>query len=144
MLSLLYLSRSCLTEPNADRELDGILTAANARNLREGITGALVFTGRDFAQVLEGEESAVARVMGSILLDRRHDDVRIVSRETISARIFPNWGMTLIGHQPHIRDMIETVSTAPNDGVMQQAVSGLANWMKHSASARVVPAAAPA
>lgn len=137
VLSLLYISRSRLTGDDSDRQMSEILSAAIARNLRSGITGALVATGRSFAQVLEGEDSAVADVMGSILLDPRHDDVRIISREQVSQRSFPNWGMALIGHHLETTQLIDAIWTAPDDGKLQQAVAGLVRWMREGASARI-------
>jgi hypothetical protein len=137
VLSLLYISRSRLTGDPPDRQLSEILSAAISRNLGSGITGALVATGKDFAQVLEGEESDVVGVMGSILLDPRHDHVRIISRETISERSFPNWGMALVGHHPETMQLIETIWTAPDDNRLQHAVRGLVRWMREGASARI-------
>lgn len=137
MLSLLYISRSRLTGDDPDRQLSDILATAISRNLRSGITGALVSTGKDFAQVLEGDESDVVGVMGSILLDPRHDHVRIISRETVSERSFPNWGMALIGHHPETRQLIDTIWTAPDDNRLQDAVRGLVRWMREGATARM-------
>jgi hypothetical protein len=89
MLSLLYLSRSALESGHEERELQAILAVAVQRNLRSGITGALVKTDRDFAQVLEGPEATVAQVMGSILIDPRHEDVRILARQQMNSAASP-------------------------------------------------------
>lgn len=139
MLSLLYLSRSRLHAENRDRQMSEMLRAAISRNLDSGITGALVATGTDFAQVLEGEESAVANVMASIMLDRRHDHVRIVSRESVAERNFPNWGMALVGYEPETTSLIATIWSAPDDGSLQRAVQALVSWMRNGASARIMP-----
>jgi hypothetical protein len=139
VLSLLYISRSRLDGADLDRQVAEILAAAISRNLEAGITGALVFTGRDFAQVLEGSESAVAGIMGSILLDPRHDNVRIIARDSVERRSFPNWGMALVGYHPETQRLIETIWTAPNDDSLQHAVGGLVGWMRNGASA-LVPA----
>lgn len=144
MLSLLYLSRSRLAGDDLDRQLADILSAAISRNLASGITGALVSTGRDFAQVLEGDESAVASIMGSIMLDPRHDDVRIIARDVVAARSFPNWGMALIGYQPETTRLIDTIWTAPDDATLQGSICDLVGWMRNGASARIVSMASPA
>ncbi len=138
MLSLLYISRSRLPEgARGDRDLAEILDAAASRNLKNGITGALLHTGPEFAQVLEGPESAVVNIMGSILLDPRHDHVRIISRENVEQRSFPNWGMALVGHHPDIKATLDMIWTAPDDRTLQDAVRVLVDWMKSGASAQI-------
>ena len=53
----LYIS----TAPTLPREeVDAILAASARNNPERGITGLLLFNGRNFLQLLEGEESAVA------------------------------------------------------------------------------------
>jgi hypothetical protein len=137
MLSLLYLSRSALERGDQEREVQSILGVAVQRNLRNGITGALVQTERDFAQVLEGPEVAVAQVMGSILIDPRHFDVRILARQQIEERSFPNWGMAQIASSPELQRLIDAIKSARDDDELAVGISGLSEWMRRGASARV-------
>jgi hypothetical protein len=136
MLSLLYISRSNLTL-GVGPELEDLLARAMVRNLKNGITGALVHTGSDFAQVLEGPEGNVADVMSSILIDPRHSDVQIVRRDEVAARSFPNWGMALIGHLPETQAQIEVIRRAGDDAAFGSALDGLSDWMRAGASAAV-------
>jgi hypothetical protein len=137
MLSLLYVSRSRLQPLNADTGLRDILAAAALRNLRHGITGALVYTGSDFAQALEGPEEAVSHIMASILIDKRHDQVSIVRRDEAELRSFPNWGMALVGHVPDTQRQIEAIWASASERSLDDAVSGLVRWMREGASAQV-------
>jgi hypothetical protein len=137
MLSLLYVSRSCLPAGQEEAHLREILDVAARRNLSQGITGALVHTGSDFAQVLEGPEAAVAQVMASILIDPRHDRVSIIRRDEVATRSFPNWGMALIGHIPATQEQIACIWTAADEAAQEQATEGLVQWMRQGASAQV-------
>ncbi|HEX8444144.1 MAG TPA: BLUF domain-containing protein [Allosphingosinicella sp.] len=137
MLSLLYLSRCVLEPDDQERELRAILSVAVQRNLRSGITGALVHSGCDFAQILEGPEAAVAQVMGSILIDHRHEDVRILARQQIEQRSFPNWGMAQIAAGPELQRRIDAIRAARDDDELAVGISSLSDWTRSGASARV-------
>lgn len=139
MLSLLYTSRSCLSVHETSAQLQAILDLAVGRNQSQGITGALVFTGSDFAQILEGPEESVAGVMASILIDPRHDDVGIVRREAITRRSFPNWGMALIGHDLSTVAHIQAIRSAPDDEALAAAVDGVTRWMRLGAVEKRLP-----
>lgn len=136
MLSLLYISRSRLSGSKVHSELHEILDVAAKRNIASGITGALVHTGSDFAQVLEGPETAVAQVMASILIDGRHDRISIVRRDEVQARSFPNWGMALIGHIPQTQQQIDAIWQAADEASQDSVIDGLVGWMRQGASAR--------
>jgi hypothetical protein len=138
MLSLLYTSRSRLSEAEASDQLRAILDAAAQRNQAAGITGALVYTGNDFAQILEGPEESVAEVMASILIDPRHTDVAIVRREAIQRRSFPNWGMALIGFDQTTALQIGAIRSAPSDDALDEAVDAVIRWMREGAAAKQV------
>lgn len=130
MLSLLYISRSRLPGGTSATEVQAILDTASRRNRERGITGGLIFTGRDFAQVLEGPEDSVAAIMANILIDSRHEDVRIVRREGIDKRSFPNWGMALISHDPATAAHIERIRSARDDAELAEAIEGVMDWMQ--------------
>lgn len=136
MLSLLYISRAKIPAEDAVA-LKELLARATIRNLKNGITGGLVSTGSDFAQVLEGPEGRVAEVMASILIDPRHSEVQVVRRDTVTERSFPNWGMALIGHLPEAQEQIEAIRRAGNDEEFDAAVNGLADWMRNGTSAAI-------
>lgn len=134
MLSLLYISKSCLTPGEDARQLQAILDVAARRNRSLSITGALVFTGADFAQILEGPEDSVANVMASILIDQRHETVSIVRREEVARRSFPNWGMALIGHDPATAEHIQAIRRAPSADAHGGAVDAVTEWMRRGAT----------
>ncbi|MGG2377339.1 BLUF domain-containing protein, partial [Salmonella enterica] len=59
----------------------------------KGITGLLCFTRELFVQVLEGGRDEVCELYNTLVRDNRHEDVRLLVFEEISARHFPGWTM---------------------------------------------------
>jgi hypothetical protein len=92
----LYIS----TAPNLSRdEVESVLAASARNNPERGITGLLLYNGRNFLQLLEGEESALVALMVRIGNDPRHTGVSIIDRRAIDQRSCPGWAMkrVLIG-----------------------------------------------
>src|ERR1700730_2662969 len=82
---LIYRSREVIAQvaPDAEneaglqRELRASVSTARCRNKDDNLTGALLFTGGGFAQVLEGRREIVERTFERIAADRRHTDVTV-------------------------------------------------------------------
>lgn len=73
---LLYVSRlapACTWEVVKE-----IVAAARRNNPSFGVTGALLFDGERFCQLIEGDEPAVRRLMDNIARDPRHTDLRLL------------------------------------------------------------------
>jgi hypothetical protein len=86
----LYIS----TAPTLGREeVDAILDTSARNNPARGITGLLLFNGRNFLQLLEGEDSEIASLMDRINGDARHSGVSVLDRRAIEARTCPDWAM---------------------------------------------------
>lgn len=107
MYSLVYVSRSLLPAGRAAPGIDAIVEVATARNAAEGVTGALLYTGTRFAQLLEGEEAAVRRIMASIVRDRRHRDVVTIDEGPAAARRFAGWSLVYVGHSTFADGIVE-------------------------------------
>ncbi|MEM7473259.1 MAG: BLUF domain-containing protein [Pseudomonadota bacterium] len=73
-----------------------IIEQAEAANGRSEITGALVFDGDRFCQLLEGEKQHVKRTMERIRHDMRHSNIKIIGATQTIARRFPGWSMVQI------------------------------------------------
>ena len=70
-----------------------IVKVAIEMNSKHNITGALAFNGRNFVQVLEGEEADVRQLLRNIRSDERHSGFKILDEKQITARHFPDWSM---------------------------------------------------
>jgi hypothetical protein len=84
-----YVSRSLA----APRQVEELLELSRGLNARDGITGALLYSGGYFAQVLEGPVDMVRATMARIVLDGRHTAVRPLLDEPIAQRRFGAWTM---------------------------------------------------
>ena len=130
MFRLLYVSRNCLPNTQADDIFDGIAAVSHARNAREGITGALMFTGVSFAGVLEGERDAVLALMAAIAQDRGHRDVWIAQRDAVKMRQYDRWSVAYRGRSTYSQRLVESVRTASDDHMqLRGALNALSRFM---------------
>lgn len=91
LVRCLYASR-CL-KPLPASHLDQILVQSRRNNPRRGVTGLLCFTSDLFVQVIEGGRDEVSELFATIVLDERHQEVRILTYEEIAERKFGGWTM---------------------------------------------------
>lgn len=91
MIQISYLSRA--SAPFSAEQLLALLQQCHADNTRRGVTGMLFYGNGTFLQVIEGEDAVVDELVGRIARDPRHDDIRILSRKTITQREHPDWSM---------------------------------------------------
>jgi hypothetical protein len=91
LLSIAYVSVAA--KPMSDEDVAKILTRARANNGRGGITGALLYHGGRFIQILEGADDQVRALFESIASDPQHRSVQKVREKTIGERQFPEWTM---------------------------------------------------
>ncbi|MEM1195054.1 MAG: BLUF domain-containing protein [Pseudomonadota bacterium] len=86
----LYIS----TAPSLSRdEVDSILAASQRNNPARNVTGLLLYNGRNFLQLLEGEESELVSLMMRISHDPRHTGISMIDRKLVEERVCPNWAM---------------------------------------------------
>ena len=76
-----------------EAELKTILERSREKNARLSVTGMLLYSGGSFFQVLEGEDSVLAKLLTTISNDPRHQKVTKIIDEPISERDFAEWTM---------------------------------------------------
>ena len=91
LVQCLYASRA--VAPLQATILESIVGASREKNPARGITGLLCFSGDIFIQVLEGGRDEVCELFNTIVRDRRHDTVRLLTFEEIRQRKFGAWTM---------------------------------------------------
>jgi hypothetical protein len=74
-------------------EIDAILSACQRNNQERNVTGLLLYNGRNFLQLLEGEVEDLSWVMRKIEADPRHSGVLIIEDITVNERACPDWLM---------------------------------------------------
>lgn len=88
MKRLLHVSKSCIDEEDPSSRVSKIVADFQLKNTALGITGAILFTGRFFVHIIEGPQSSVEELMGSLGNDPRHGNVHIVDCTQITRRRF--------------------------------------------------------
>ena len=74
-------------------ELEQILGASRRNNVRDSITGVLMFNGAAFVQTVEGPPAEIDALIMRIATDPRHCQMEIRDEQMLSKRIFPDWVM---------------------------------------------------
>ena len=77
-----------------------ILGQSDRNNRRDGLTGVLMRHGGRFIQAIEGRRADVDRLMDRLRADPRHENVRLLSDQGVSDRLFREWPMTLVELTP--------------------------------------------
>jgi len=91
LIRLLYISRA--TGAITSTVTGSILESARVHNRVAGITGILCQGQGLYIQILEGERASVNRLYATLIKDKRHQDIELVSIEEIQTRKFPDWSM---------------------------------------------------
>ena len=97
LLQVIYISRSTFEsselvnkiEPNVSR----ILAKSRVNNRKNGLVGVLYFGDGVFFQCLEGDEDAVNTLLTKLEADKRHKDLKVISRKYIDQLSFGEWTM---------------------------------------------------
>ena len=100
--SVLYVSRASLPPEDTMLSVEALVGEARRRNQALHITGALIFTGHHFAQLVEGPAEQVDRLMASIMQDSRHRSVRQFDEQPADRRLFPEWSLAYSGPSTYV------------------------------------------
>lgn len=106
-----YVSRASAPFDNAI--VQSILQASRRNNARADVTGCLLFSGRCFAQVLEGEETVVKALTARIAGDARHGSIRILSQGARDGREYADWSMGFL-HDLNLEDDLDMLLMIPD------------------------------
>jgi hypothetical protein len=137
--TLLYISNSLIVPGDAEREVHRIVDTAVAYNPTVGLTGALLFTGVNFAQVLEGDSAALDQLIGKIIDDPRHEKLTIVTRSTLDKRRFPDWSMAYFGPSQFVSRHVTRLLNDPSPSEYRRGADWLNDLLKEfSADPRAV------
>ena len=93
MRQCLYISTA--VEPSEQR-VEDILEVARRKNAENGITGVLLFNGRNFMQLIEGLERDLRDLLGSLAEDSRHTGMSLLADRKIDTRDCPGWAMNFM------------------------------------------------
>lgn len=90
MRQVLYISSA----PGlSSEEVAAILDVCRRNNQERGITGFLLYNGRNFMQLLEGEEVNLQWLLERLGKDPRHSGMVLLADIAITAADCPDWSM---------------------------------------------------
>ena len=112
--STLFVSRSLIPEESESAEIEQILRSGMARNCRLGVKGGLIFTHRNFAEVLEGPASALEELLDRIGHDPRHCDMRVIDSRPIDRCTYGGWAMAYHGPASYVSRRIAPLLLGPD------------------------------
>jgi hypothetical protein len=110
LLQTFYVSRAALPFDHAS--VQSILQISRRNNARIDVTGCLLFSGRCFAQVLEGDPAVVRALSRRIADDPRHSAVRFLFDVERREREYADWSMGYL-HDLNLEDDLETLLMIP-------------------------------
>ncbi len=82
----------------AEHEILKFVSQARTANREHDVSGMMLYIGGSFLQLLEGEPANVNTVCGKIFRDKR--EMRVILRENIAEREFPDWTMGFEAVEP--------------------------------------------
>lgn len=119
IFSLVYVSSARrLLE---DAELEAILLVSRRNNLRDEITGMLLYKGGNIMQVLEGPEDKVLALVEKLRQDPRHHGLLILLRSHIAERQFDQWAMAFHKAESPAKEDLEGISDFLDNEIAAQA-----------------------
>ena len=119
IFSLVYVSSA--SRLLHDSELETILRVSRRNNLRDHITGMLLYKGGNIMQVLEGPEDKVLALVEKLRLDPRHHGLQILLRAHIAERQFEQWAMAFHKVDPSVGHNLEGESDFFENDLAAQA-----------------------
>lgn len=121
----LYIS----TAPTLSRdEVDAILATSARNNPARDITGLLLYNGRNFLQLIEGEEEALVALMLRITEDPRHSGITLLDRRAIEERSCPDWAMKRVLIAESIASRREMLERELPEGIAPEVRKMIVNF----------------
>jgi hypothetical protein len=123
-IRLAYVSVSQVDSDTIESTMSEILDQSYRHNTQDGVTGALLYAGGYFAQLLEGDDIGVETTFMRIQADSRHRDVKVLLHEPCENRYLPSYPMGLAGID--LRAYPEIVGATENVGEISANAAGRA------------------
>ena len=103
---VLYFSRA--RDGLDDGDVRQILGVSQRNNRKRDLTGCLLYSGRHFAQALEGDSKSLGDVLTRIHEDERHSDLVVAMDREVAIRKFPQWSMGIL-YKLEVAGLLETI-----------------------------------
>ena len=80
----------------SDEQIDALVAGAARKNGETEVSGFLLYNGRNFLQLIEGEHAEIGELIEVIEADERHDGLVRLIDEGIAERSCADWAMCRI------------------------------------------------
>src|SRR5678815_1438421 len=99
--------------PLSPRHIDQIVGSSRLNNVRDHISGMLLFTGGHFLSIVEGDERDLCNLWIRLEQDGRHCKLFRIGDDPCGNRLYPAW---VSGHvaDPELDDQIASMRGVPN------------------------------
>jgi hypothetical protein len=126
-----YISKNTITgdTQQVNQQIESILNSAQKNNPALNITGALLYSGGYFCQVIEGEEDPLEELFETIQMDPRHEDVVVLNYEQIDSRLFGDWAMAYAGTDDSLPG-IDGIKKSSDDIVLKETENRILESMR--------------
>ena len=111
-------------------EIDSILSACQRNNRERNVTGLLLYNGRNFLQLLEGDVDDLSWIMRRIEADPRHTGVSIIEDIAVAERACPDWHMRhirIVDNVPKRREELDAELPANLDANLRRVILNFAS-----------------
>lgn len=125
LMKFMYISRSTIPSSNEFASVNNIVATATDRNPKLGVTGALLFTGQHFAQLLEGDRESIDTLIADICRDIRHKQIHIIHHGPLAERRFANWSLAYFGPSQFVSRHVTRLLNDPSPSDQLRA----AEWL---------------
>lgn len=121
LIRLVYASRATFkpfdvsTEGGFDGHVVNILNTARKNNKKRNLVGALYYGNGCFFQCLEGEKKDIDALHAILLQDPRHQDIKILSSNSIEKIGFGGWEMKFATVDHEVRSFLRQNGIAKFD-----------------------------
>ncbi|TYK66141.1 BLUF domain-containing protein [Colwellia echini] len=133
LYQLSYISKNLVSgdKQALQNQIESILDSASTNNLKLGVTGALLYTGGYFCQVIEGEEENIEELFETIQLDNRHAELTVLNFEKITERNFSQWSMAFAGIEDSMRFDIAGIKDSKDHKAMKKAGDNIVSVLEN-------------
>ena len=108
----MYISTATIPHAEAALVIDAIVAISRGRNAALNVTGALIFSGDSFAQIIEGPTDPIAELRASISRDVRHCEILTMAEGDQNRREFAGWSLAYSGTSLFVARELDRISAA--------------------------------
>ena len=133
LTTVICASVSGLKPQTAQTEIEAMVAKARISNAANDITGALLFTGTHFVQVLEGDAGPIDTLLRKLHADNRHDGLIVTNRASLIKRRFAGWDMAYSGPSQFVAKRVIRIFNNSDPAGQRHATRWLIDLMRQLA-----------